>query len=98
MQCALVAMMLAGYRPSTSEPGHHQTLIQALPLTLGVDNGVWVVLDGLRRQRNASDYSGHPIPASALRECLKQAKALESVLLVRLSERHAELLRPDDES
>jgi hypothetical protein len=57
-----------------------------------------VVLDGLRRQRNASDYSGHPIPASALRECLKQAKALESVLLVRLSERHAELLRPDDES
>lgn len=35
MQCALAAMMASGYRPSTSEPGHHQTLIQSLPLTLG---------------------------------------------------------------
>ena len=97
MQCALVAMMLAGYRPSTSEPGHHQTLIQALPLTLGVDNGVWVVLDGLRRQRNASDYSGHPIPPSALRECLTQAKVLERALLARLNERHPEFLKADNE-
>lgn len=97
MQWALVAMMLAGYRPSTSEPGHHQTLIQALPLTMGVDNGVWVVLDGLRRQRNASDYSGHPIPTSALRECLKQAKALERALSAHLKERHSELLSPDEE-
>lgn len=31
MQCALAAMMASGYRPSTSEPGHHATLIQSLP-------------------------------------------------------------------
>ncbi len=60
MQCALAAMMAGGYRPSTSEPGHHQTLIQSLPLTLGVPNATWVVLDALRRKRNTADYSGDP--------------------------------------
>jgi len=33
-------------------------LIQSLPLTLGLQNEVWVVLDALRRKRNASDYTG----------------------------------------
>lgn len=33
MQAALVAMLARGYRPATSEPGHHQLLIQALPKT-----------------------------------------------------------------
>jgi hypothetical protein len=52
MQCALVAMMVAGYRPATNEPGHHQTMIQSLPLTLGVSIDVWVVLkSGTRPQR-----------------------------------------------
>ena len=55
MQCALVAMMAAGFRPAVNEPGHHQTMIQSLPLTLGVSNDVWLVLDALRRQRNAND-------------------------------------------
>ena len=50
MQCALAAMLVQGYRPSTSEPGHHVTLIQSLPLTLGVDNTTWVLLDALRRK------------------------------------------------
>ena len=35
MQLALAAMMASGFRPSTNEPGHHQTMIQSLPLTLG---------------------------------------------------------------
>jgi len=30
MQLALIAMMASGYRPATSEPGHHQTLISSL--------------------------------------------------------------------
>ena len=38
MQLALIAMMASGYRPSTNEPGHHQTMIQSLPLTLGLPN------------------------------------------------------------
>jgi hypothetical protein len=36
MQVALVAMLANGYRPATSEPGHHQLLIQALPRTAGM--------------------------------------------------------------
>ncbi|MEO5772205.1 MAG: DNA-binding protein [Burkholderiaceae bacterium] len=94
MQCALVAMLAAGYRPSTSEPGHHQTMIQSLPLTLGVGNDVWVVLDALRRQRNANDYTGHPITAATMTECLAQGQALHKRLQDHLRARHPDLLKP----
>lgn len=94
MQCALVAMMAAGYRPATSEPGHHQTLIQSLPLTLGVPSEVWVVLDALRRQRNANDYTGLPIAASAVEECRTQATSLNKLLRAHLRSHHPRLLKP----
>jgi len=94
MQCALVALLAAGYRPSANEPGHHQTMIQALPLTLGVSDEVWVVLDALRRQRNANDYTGQPITATAVAECLAQAKTLEKALLAHLRAQHPQLLVP----
>ena len=93
MQCALVAMLAAGYRPATSESGHHQTMIQSLPLTLGVANDVWVVLDALRKQRNANDYTGQPITPDVVSECLAQAKALRKLLLARLSSEHPDLLK-----
>jgi hypothetical protein len=93
MQCALVAMLAAGYRPSTSEPGHHQTMLQSLPLTLGAPNDVWVVLDALRRQRNANDYTGHPITPAAATECIAQAKALRTLLHKHLAARHSSLLK-----
>lgn len=94
MQCALVAMLAAGYRPSTSQPGHHQTMIQSLPLTLDVANDVWVVLDALRKQRNANDYTGQPISPSAVTECVSQAKALRRLLRAHLTAKHADLLAP----
>ena len=93
MQCALVAMLAAGYRPATNEPGHHQTMIQSLPLTLGVANDVWVVLDALRRQRNANDYTGAPMTADVVAECLTQAKALRKLLHARLAGKHPELMK-----
>jgi hypothetical protein len=93
MQCALVAMMAAGYRPATSETGHHQTLIQSLPLTLGVANDVWVVLDALRKQRNANDYTGQPITPAVVAECMAQAKALRKLLRGRLAADHPELVK-----
>ncbi len=61
MQCALIGMMANGYRPSTSAPGHHQTMLQSLPLTLGVSNDVWIVLDALRKKRNQNDYTGNAV-------------------------------------
>src|SRR3954469_25830397 len=80
MQCALAAMMASGYRPSTSEPGHHVTLIQSLPLTLGVDNATWVVLDALRRKRNANDYTGDVVMPDMVTECITQAAHLQTLL------------------
>lgn len=94
MQCALVALLAAGYRPATNQAGHHQLMIQSLPLTLGIDNDGWVVLDGLRRQRNANDYTGQPITVATLQECIAQATALEKTLFEHLHTRYAHLLAP----
>ena len=93
MQCALAAMLAGGYRPSTSEPGHHQTLIQNLALTLGVPNETWVVLDALRRKRNASDYSGDAVQPEMVIEGTAQAAALLKALRAWLKAHHPGLLQ-----
>lgn len=76
MQCALVGLLANGYRPSTTTPGHHQTMVQSLGLTLGVASEVWIVLDALRKKRNLNDYSGDLIEPASVRECIAQAEAL----------------------
>lgn len=76
MQCAMAALWVKGYRTSTSEPGHHQTAIQTLPKTLGVDTDTVIVLDALRKQRNLNDYAGDSVSEVTLWECLSQAEAL----------------------
>ena len=93
MQSALAAMMASGYRPSTSQPGHHQTLIQSLPLTMGVTDETWVLLDALRRKRNASDYSGDIVQPEMAAEATAQAAALLKALRSWLGSRHPELLK-----
>jgi len=76
LQCAMAALWFKGYRTSTSEPGHHQTAIQALPLTLALDNATVIVLDALRKQRNLNDYTGDGVSDALLTECLAQAEKL----------------------
>ena len=76
MQCAMLGLWARGYRASTSQPGHHQTALQALPLTMGLPNDIIIVLDALRKQRNLNDYEGDPVSDSVVRECLTQAEAL----------------------
>jgi hypothetical protein len=71
-----IGLHLKGYRTSTSKPGHHQTAIQCLALTVGVEESVVRILDSLRKQRNVTDYEGDLVTAAALRECLSQAHAL----------------------
>src|SRR5438045_4580533 len=44
MQCAMIGLLANGYRPSTTSPEHHQTMIQSLGLTIAVDNKAWTVL------------------------------------------------------
>ncbi|MDO9225288.1 MAG: DNA-binding protein [Pseudomonadota bacterium] len=76
LQCAMAALWAKGFRTSTSEPGHHQTAIQALPLTLALDSATVIVLDALRKQRNLNDYTGDGVNDALLAECIAQAEAL----------------------
>lgn len=76
LQCAMIGLWANGYRTSSSQPGHHQTALQALPKTLGLDHEVVIVLDTLRKQRNLNDYEGEPVSDSAVAECGRQAASL----------------------
>jgi hypothetical protein len=76
MQSALAALMMHGYRPDTNRPGHHMTVIQSLPLTIGIEAKRVVVLDALRRQRNVADYTGDDIDDSTAEHCITEARRL----------------------
>lgn len=92
MQCAMIGLMANGYRPSTTTPGHHQTMIQSLGHTLGVSNDVWIVLDSLRKKRNLNDYSGDLIEPAAVRSCVSYAQTLLSITRRWLSANRPDLL------
>ena len=76
MQCAMAALHASGYRTLTSQPGHHQTALQTLPLTIGLPNERLIVLDALRKQRNLADYQGDSVPEQTAAECFGQAQKL----------------------
>lgn len=87
-----VALNANGYRTLTSRPGHHQTALQTLTLTIGLPGSTVQVLDALRKQRHATEYSGDLIPESAVLECVKQAQARNSALRAWLKAQHPHLL------
>ena len=76
MQCAMIGLWANGFRTSTNQPGHHQTVLQALPLTLGLSADSVIVFDALRKQRNINDYEGDPVTEAAVTECVHQAELL----------------------
>lgn len=76
LQLSSAALQANGYRTLTSKPGHHMTMIQVLSQTIGLDKQTIIVLDALRKQRNANDYTGHSVPASAVEECVRHAENL----------------------
>jgi hypothetical protein len=76
-----VGLHANGYRRLTSRSGHHQTAIQTLQLTLGVVAKTIIRLDHLRKQRNATEYSGDIVPETAVTECLAQAESLRVIAL-----------------
>ena len=92
MQLAMVALNANGYRTLTSKPGHHQTAIQTLPLSLGLPQAKVIVLDALCKQRNLSDYAGDLIPDAAAAECLASAQELLTHLRARLKAQRPDLL------
>lgn len=94
MQCALVALIANGFRPSTNVPGHQAMVIQSLPKTVGLDNDRWVVLDALRRKRNLSDYSGEGISEKEAASCTRSAKRLLATVEAWLHANRSDLMTP----
>lgn len=94
MQCAMIGLWANGYRPSTSQPGHHQTALQVLPKTLNVEREVVIVLDALRKKRNLNDYEGDPVSDSVVDECRKQAASLLAHTQAWLREHRPDFLVP----
>jgi hypothetical protein len=47
-----------------------------LSQTTGLATNKMIVLDGLRKLCNLSDYSGETVPEAAVRECVSQATGL----------------------
>jgi len=71
------ALWANGYRTSRSKPGHHQTMIQSLVHSVGLDNDQMRLLDTFRVKRNANDYTGEDVDGASVEECVKAAKGLQ---------------------
>ena len=91
MQSALTALMANGFRPDTKVPGHHQTVIQSLPKTIGLPGSRVAMLNALRNKRNLSDYTGKQIDTASLATCMKEAERLLSEVTAWLVANHPEL-------
>jgi len=76
MQVALAALMANGFRPDTNRPGHHMTVLQSLPKSIGLATERMVVLDALRRKRNLSDYTGEDVDDGSVTHCIAEAEQL----------------------
>jgi hypothetical protein len=76
MQAAMAAMVSNGYRPATSEPGHHQLLLQSLSKTIGLAPNRVQVLDALRSLRNRLEYSGDEVSDAVAMEAVEEARRL----------------------
>ncbi len=92
MQLANAALQANGYRTLTSKPGHHQTMIQTLPKTIGLDSETMIILDALRKQRNVADYTGELVTEKAVAECTSHAEQLIARVNEWLNLEHPELL------
>ena len=92
MQSALVAMQASGYRPDTKRPGHHATVLQSLPLTLGMESSRVMVLDKLREKRNLADYTGADLDEVTVEACIGHARRLLQEVRAWLDAQHAELV------
>ena len=102
MQSAKAALQAKGYRVLTSKPGHHQIMLQALPLTIGLDKASLILLDHLRKQRNAIDYSGDLVSDALTTEAITQAETLLNLVqtllipVINLEDTNSEWIDPDD--
>lgn len=93
MQLASVALQASGYRTLSSKAGHHQTMLQTLPKTVGISSEMMVTLDALRKQRNLTDYSGDLVTNVLVKECVAQAIELYGLVHAWLQQEHQDLIK-----
>lgn len=92
MQLSMVALWANGYRPSRSAPGHHQTMLQSLVQSIGLDRDQMLLLDTFRVKRNAIDYTGADVDEASVLSCIEAAENLLNHLKDWLAENKPELL------
>jgi hypothetical protein len=90
-QLCMVALWANGFRPSRSKPGHHQTMIQSLVHSIGLDPEETVFLDTFRVKRNAIDYTGEDVDEASVEECSSAASRLQRHMLEWLKSNRPEL-------
>lgn len=93
MQLAMLALLVNGYRPSSSSGGHHMTMIQSLPKTISLSKQTMIVLDALRRKRNATDYLGTYVDESAVDAAISEGEVLLTAVERWIEQHRPELLR-----
>lgn len=86
MQCAQVALFANGFRPSTSESGHHMTMVQSLVHSIGLQPQ-----RTLRRKRNVIDYVGDEPEAAEVEQAIEAAIDLLADVRTWLADRHPDL-------
>ena len=67
---------IKAHPPDANQPGHHATVLQSLPTSIGLSAERIVVLDALRRKRNLVDYTGENIDEGSVEACVREAKRL----------------------
>lgn len=92
MQLSMVALWANGYRPSRSAPGHHQTMLQSLVLSIELDRDQMLLLDTFRVKRNAIDYTGDDVDENSVEACIEAADSLRVSLNSWLAQNKPELL------
>lgn len=92
MQLAMLALLVNGFRPSSSSGGHHMTMIQALTKSIGLPKEKMVLLDALRRKRNAADYLGSYVDRSSVEMAIAEGEALLGTVEEWIRERRPDLL------
>ena len=75
-QYSMVALSANGYRPSKNTPGHHQTMIQSLIHSVGLDRDQMLLLDTFRVKRNAIAYTGDDVDEDSVLACITAAEQL----------------------
>jgi len=91
-QYSMLALWANGYRPSRSAPGHHQTMIQSLVHSVGLDRDQMLLLDTFRVKRNAIDYTGDDVDEGSVLACVAAAERLRACVTEWVGSNRPELI------